>query len=344
MIKDYIRQFDFAQKLKYITRIKTYLSSEYKGEVCDDFSAPAVLDKKNGKDFVILNLTDIHFSDYDIRMPLGLAAAFTLRRLVRDVRPDLITVTGDIVCAASAYNSIRYLTDLFTSFGIPWAPVFGNHEDETNCDKNYLADIMMKSPCCLLRKGPSSMGVGNYIVVIADENGKPVETLFMTDSKHSQPDSSQAEWIISEGAKITDGEKSVFMHIPLPEYQAAYDAAFDTVSGKWREGFAAFGEQHEKICCERDKDGNPVYRGFLDKIRSVKGLKYVFCGHEHLNDWSVLYNGVRLTYTLKVGRGSGFRLNFNGGTVITVGDNGIKSIAHRSTRLLRFHNIEYFEL
>lgn len=122
---------------------------------------------------------------------------------------------------------------------------------------------------------------------------------------------------------------SVFFHIPLPEYQYAYDAAWDADKNTWREGSGGAGALHEKICCERDADGNPVQRGVFEALKDA-GTKYVFCGHEHLNDFSVLYEGVRLTYCLKVDKSSGYRPGFDGGTLITIGDGGVKNITHRT--------------
>lgn len=330
----YTKQLTSGLKKDCFLHRKRYLGQKFTGEVCGETAPVTALEKKSGKDFIILNFTDNHFSDYDIRLPLGLAAAHTMRRLVKKIKPDLITVTGDIVCAKSSYMSIRYFTDMMEEFGVPWAPVFGNHEDETNCDKNYLADIMRKGPRCLMQKGPSAMGVGNYIIKINDESGKTVETLFMLDSGHSQPGDAQVQWMIDSARGEDSGEKAVFMHIPLPEYQTAYDSAWDYDSRRWKDGFGAFGEQNERICCERDTEGNPVFRGFVDRISAeIPGVKHIICGHEHTNDWSVVYGGIRYTYTLKVGKGSGFRPGMNGGTVIRVSDSGISSIEHFSSGL-----------
>ena len=78
----------------------------------------------------------------------------------------------------------------------------------------------------------------------------------------------------------------------------------------------------------------------LEKLKEIPSLKHIICGHEHLKDFSILYNGVRLTYTLKVGEASGYRKEFNGGTVITIGDEGIKSIVNRTKRGKNFVNLD----
>ncbi len=333
----------FSFVVKDLLKIKECKNTKYTGVPFTKNEQPAVIGKPSDRDFVILNITDIHLSDYDYRLFTGIQAVRTVRKLVKDVKPDLITVTGDTVCAKSSRNYIVYFVSVMDSFGIPWAPVFGNHEDESNCDKNYLARAMMSSKTCLMQGGDPEMGVGNYIVRIVNESGNTVETIYMTDSGHSQPNEKVMKWLLDNADEGT-AESVIMMHIPLPDYQYAYEAAFDSEKNCWRDGFEAFGEQHERVCCERDKDGNPVDRGFFENAKKLPNLHHIFCGHEHLNNWSIFWKGVRLTYTLKVGKGSGFRWQFNGGTVITVGDNGISSIAHRTLRNGRFVNIEYKEI
>ena len=329
---------------------KETINGRFEGKTsCEKFNGGSfspknitVLEKKCGRDFVILNLSDPHFSDYDMRAVFALEAAASVKRLVSEIKPDLITVTGDMVCGASTVHSIKRFTDLMESTGVPWAPVFGNHDEEGNCDKNYLADIMLSSPRCLLKKGAPEMGVGNYIVCIAKPgtNGRNeiIEALIMMDSHRAQPNEKQAEWLIKSAAGIKGispkAEISLMLHIPLPEYQYAYTAAWDNSAGAWRNGFAAAGELHESICCERE-NGVPVQRGFFNAIKETGSTKFIFCGHEHMNNFSILYEGVRLTYTMKLGFGSGFQPGFNGGTVIRVSDNGISTITHRTLSRIR---------
>ena len=301
----------------------------------------ASLCKKPGKDFVILNLADIHFSDYGYRALYSLDGEKIIKRVVADAQPDLIILSGDIVCGDnnSTLFSIQRITDLMESFQIPWAPVFGNHDDEANCDLNFLADVMMSGPHCLLQKGDPALGVGNYIINIEekDENGsaKIVESLFLMDSHHSQPNEKQIEWFrwASDGINQATGssaEISLFMHIPLPEYQTSYDQAWDADAKKWREEYDAYGEWHETICCDRDAQGKPNDIGFFRAIKESGTAKYVFCSHDHMNDFSINYQGVRLTYCMKLGRSSGYQFGFNGATSIRVGDNGIGRIIHKT--------------
>ena len=297
--------------------------------------------KEPGKDYVILDLADIHFSDYGYRALYSLDGEMIIKRAVLDAQPDLIVLSGDIVCGDenSTIFSMERITDLMESFGIPWAPVFGNHDDESNCDLNFLSDIMMSSPHCLMKKGDPAMGVGNYIVNIAEKNAdgteKVVESLIFMDSHHSQPNERQIEWLrwAADGinrATNNGAEISLFMHIPIPEYQTAYDEAWDEDAKKWRDGYGAYGELHETICCDRDGEGNPRDIGFFSAVKETGTTRYIFCSHDHANDFSIDYQGVRLTYCMKLGRGSGYHFGFNGATTIRVGEQGVARITHKT--------------
>ncbi len=345
---DYIGSTGLKEAIDALKNKNDIMNSQFIGEVSDykwnenieySIDDTVVLKKEKDKDFTVLNLTDMHFADYDIRAFMAISTTAKIKTLVAEVKPDLITVTGDIVCSDSTYYAIRRFTDLMESFGIPWAPVFGNHDDEANCDSNFLADVMMSAPNCVMQKGDAEMGVGNYIINIAEENDdgslKVVESIIMMDSHNSQANEKQVAWYkwASDGInKLTDNtaEISLMFHIPLPEYQYAYDLAWDSDKNEWKDGYEAYGENNEKICCERDENGNPKQRGFFNVIKESGTTKYIFCGHEHLNNFSILYDGIRLTYTLKVGQGSGYDLRFNGGTEITVGDKGITRIQHKT--------------
>ena len=56
------------------------------------------LKKERGKDFVILNLTDTQLSDkeWEDGHKANAVLTHTVRSLVERVKPDLITVTGDL--------------------------------------------------------------------------------------------------------------------------------------------------------------------------------------------------------------------------------------------------------
>lgn len=342
-----------------------------KGEVNNEFwlsndeyrlENTATLQKEPGKDFKILNLADIQYNDVMDTFERSYTEE-TIRTLIEQEKPDLITLTGDQVWAAFQKQSQKDLIKLIDSFGIPWAPVFGNHDGEGNADKNWLADRYMEAENCLFKKGPNNIGgVGNYIVNIM-EGDKIVQSLIMIDSGTSRNYSAIAEeqkmyekainhetqeyilnddgsvktdvfgtsydfisesqiawykWAVEGAAKINGGkapESIAFFHIALPEFYNAYiqwkDSGYDSKIG--------FGEKRENVCCPS------VNTGMFDVMKELGSTKNVVVGHDHINNYSVLYEGIRLTYGLKTGDRCYANDDLNGGTVLTITDNGVKT-------------------
>ena len=354
-----------------------------KGEVSNEFwlstdtyrlEDTQVIQKEQGKDFKILNLADIQYSDVK---DIGKRSYTeeTIKTLIEQEKPDLILMTGDQTWTATQRSSIKSLIKFMDSFKIPWAPVFGNHDGEGNADKNWLADRYEESEYCLFKKGPNNIGgVGNYIINIM-EGDKIVESIIMMDSGvwRNYPDESEHfmysdalkndyegeeksknykeyklnddgtrqqaqygtgyefiaesqiawyKWAIEGAAKINGGtapESTAVFHIALPEYYEAYlqwlDSGFDPNMG--------FGEMREQVCCPL------INSGFFDVMKELGSTKNVLVGHDHINTFSVMYEGIRLTYGLKTGDRCYINDDLNGGTVLTLTDKGITNVEHK---------------
>ena len=84
-----------------------------------------ILQKRQGKDFIILNLTDTQLSneEWDEGHPNRKILEYTITELIQRSNPDLITISGDIAWAG---HDIAYdkFADFIESFHIPWAPIF----------------------------------------------------------------------------------------------------------------------------------------------------------------------------------------------------------------------------
>lgn len=322
-----------------------------------------ILQKEPGKDFKILNLADVQYSD---TLDIGKRAYTeeTIRKLIEQTQPDLITMTGDQTWTAMQKQSAKHLAAFMDSFKIPWAPVFGNHDGEGNADKNWLADQYMSSEYCLFKKGPNNIGgVGNYIINIM-EGDKIIQSLIMMDSGQGRsypedPDQTnpiymyadeldggeyvlnadgtrkqaqvgtdyefisetQVQWYkwAINGATAANGgetpESIVFFHIALPEYYYAYlqwkESGYDASMG--------FGEKREQVCCPK------VNTGLFAAMQELGSTKNVVVGHDHINTYSVLYEGIRLTYGLKTGDRCYRDEDLNGGTLLTISQDGVQT-------------------
>ena len=67
-----------------------------------------ILEKESGKDFIVLNLTDIHINTKDWREDNVIIEVlkYTVTELVNRTQPNLITVSGDLswACQLSSYR------------------------------------------------------------------------------------------------------------------------------------------------------------------------------------------------------------------------------------------------
>lgn len=299
------------------------------------------LNKSPERDFVILNLTDTHLtgSDWTGGSEHFAIVDKTIKELLERVRPDLITLTGDYSTEPYFIDLVRF-ADYMESFGIPWAPVWGNHDNSGGTEFiDHAADVFMAKPHCIFEKGNPSMGCGNYVIRI-HEDKKPVSALFMMDSHRGSIYPSQIRWFETHASALRKegcGDSAVLMHIPLTEFETAFDSALiggiaaassvdlpaSYTPGCWNAGFEnSFGIMREKVCPIEKNDE------WFDALKQSEIVKYLIAGHEHINNFAVTWQGIRLVYSLKTGFAAYGWMPFNGGSVIRLGTNGITSVSH----------------
>ncbi len=313
------------------------------------------LKKEPGKDFILLNLSDPQLGDGEWAdgHPNRRILEKTVEELVRRVSPDLITVSGDLAWAGNdlAYDMLAALLD---STGIPWAPMWGNHDNQGGAD--YIESVVKRyltHPLCLYERGPAGLGNGNFVIRI-EENGVPAAGILIMDSHDRAPYVNEKGEESSEWAKIlpeqivwyreqiaalaADGcrETALFMHIPIYAYREAHAAAekpgIDPKSvtpamadtpDVWNPGYeSSFGVRHEGIC------SYPADEGMFDAILELGSTKTLVAGHDHVNNTVIPYRGVTFVYSLKAGPGCYWEPTLNGGTVLRIGGDGVKSVEH----------------
>ena len=239
------------------------------GKVVSNQDYIVVLEKQADKDFVVLNFADIQLSEWDWRMHTQgeQTAVETMKRMVAEIRPDLITLTGDQTYGEEL--SWKKWIELLDSFEIPWAPTFGNHDNQENDVRiSYQAKMLSESKYCVYKNGPTNLGtnsngsqaIGNYIINVVEKNNgdfKVLNSLIMMNTRDNQSysgdkykdytdadrvnDSSYASWTEEQIAwykwaikgvqpygKDNKVESTVIMHIPNYAYIKAYEAAYNS--------------------------------------------------------------------------------------------------------------------
>ena len=311
------------------------------------------LQKQAGRDFTVLNVTDLHAyaSTFEEGNVTGKVMRYTMDELICRTSPDLITFGGDMT-TDNDIGVYRDFCDYMDSFGLPWAPVMGNHDNR--CGEELLpkvAELLLNSKNCLFEEGHPDLGCGNYVIGI--NRGKfPASALIFMDTgsyvgtkRKGDPDFSwgyvtglQLEWYRSQISQLKAAgyrDSALFLHIPIYGYEQAVDHVFtgDTHESdvfyvncpdefvRDKTGYR-FGVNYEIPACPAKDDG------MLDAIVETGHTKSVICGHNHINSASLMYRGVCLTYSMKLGNISHFRRQQNGGTVMKVTDHGITLPEH----------------
>ncbi len=332
-----------------LSQILTPLGVLFKTDEADYFTKWSVNDtfatadyielkKQKGEDFVILNLADVQLGDDEVYGNEGIYSEELIKKLVADHKPDLITLTGDNAWGALAYIE---LIELLDSFGIPWAPVMGNHDGQGCPSEFWVAYNFVQAENCIFQFGPENMGYGNYIINIT-ENGKIIHTLFMMDTHDSNTftleDGTEVEgydhlwenqqdwykWAV-EGIAETAGrtvESTVIMHIPVREYFDAWDSVSIEAEGY---EFGIIAPEYSDIAGGRrfeDCCASPVNNDFFGLCKELGSTKTMLVGHDHKNDFVVLHDGIKLAYCVKSGFGSYWREDMIGATTININSLG----------------------
>lgn len=334
------------------------------------------VDKKS--DFKILNLTDLQLSEGMSQKRINRTYKL-VRQLIQETNPSIVTFTGDNTWLKNSKKAVKRfvkeIDEICIEFDVPWAPILGNHDAESDVDGNWIFDEYLQAQNIIfnykenanrskdLAKGPINIsGVGNYVInvksAIDDEifhsmimmdthslgsystidsvniGSEKINLTGLNESEKSKlngwitKDSyifapsedvnnneytvvgtgydyikkNQIHWYeyMVKGLSEYNGtpvESTLFIHIPLPEYNMAAKIYEPINDGFTKDENGNFGMLREPIC-------SPYYNsGMFEKIVELNSTKNVICGHEHKNNFSVLYRGVRLTYATKTGDG-----------------------------------------
>lgn len=278
-------------------------------------SDPDEITPRVGKDgkFKILQLSDAHLATgtgicrdaittNNQEIPNCEADVHTLEfieTILDDEKPDLVILSGDQVEGPQSPDTQSTLFKLAAPLiarKIPYAAIFGNHDDEgsVSLSRSAQMSLLQTLPFSLSQPGPDHLsGVGNYHLEILapSPSHHSALTLYLLDSHSLTPDErhfkgydwlkdDQIAWFreTSQSLKKSHAKYShihldmAFIHIPLPEYGDHGKSGASVVKGgDWREAVTA-----------------PKYNsGFYDAL-AEEGVVAVGCGHDHVNDYCSL--------------------------------------------------------
>lgn len=258
-----------------------------------------------------------------------------IRQVVNNTKPDLILIAGDIVYGQYDHSGEAFgeLVKFFDGFGIPWAPVYGNHDAESNIGVLWQNEQLENAEHCLFKKGEVT-GNGNYTVGIR-QNGKLTRVFFMMDSNgcdnpgknsimHVMPGGigfmeDQVEWFTRQGAAIKeanpDANISFVFHIPFIVFNEAMASVPVGDMGLTAAGNENFGYlPYQK--CGADWDRN---HGIYNAIKDL-GTDSIMAGHWHTLSASVVYDGIRFMFGQKSSTYDSANYRTDDGTIVGTKD------------------------
>ncbi|MDD3193928.1 MAG: metallophosphoesterase family protein [Oscillospiraceae bacterium] len=278
----------------------------------------------DGKFRIILFSDTQDGTHYDPRTPAAINA------MVEREKPDLVLFDGDNVNRCGTPEEFCATLSAFVEplekRGIPWAHVFGNHDEERNpLTKQEQQAIYEKFPHCISKSAAGIHGVGNHVLPVKASRGDRIAfAVWGLDSN---------QYIRELGDEI--GYPGLEQDIRLPEplvRNCEYDIIrFDQIMWYYNsslelerhnggripaimyfhtclEEFMAItknpvftcmtGEHNEPIC------PGPVNSGMFAALLQRGDVKGVFCGHDHINTYEGTYCGIRLSFVDCIGFGT----------------------------------------
>ncbi|MBQ1210296.1 MAG: metallophosphoesterase [Clostridia bacterium] len=324
----------------------------------DAFGFDYVIDLNADRDFKILQLSDTQIIDSaQQRDPDRLGASGTefwapekmdervldqIRYLIQTNKPDLVIISGDTVYGEfdDAGTSFQALINCLEEQKVLWAPVYGNHDNESTKGVVWQSTLLENTDYCLFKRRHEIDGNGNYSIGIA-QNGELQRTIYMMDSNGcgatSDPEvtkrvgmsNNQIAWYraLALNANTVSGKtipSFIVCHIPPVQFHeaaqaACYQGATDSSSVTYTIGVdnvaqpGDFGTKGEQFKSAWTMKG-------LHEIMLEVGTDGMFVGHSHMNNTSVYYGGVRWTYALKTGQYDRYPTHQGGLTIELDGD------------------------
>ena len=262
--------------------------------------------------------------------------------------------------------AIRQVMDILSLFHTPIAAVFGNHDDEgTELTKLDQMDVYESYPTFIGCRGvvaektvdKTVINVGTYnLPVYADKCSDEVAfNIWCFDSGNYNPDNryggygyvfpEQLEWYVEKSNELKKANGGVpvpsiaFQHIIPPQIAEALQEVPEGTpgavdfAGKWYtlpEGTDLTKNHLSEAPCPPNLDFAPGYAE-VETMLAQGDVNAIFCGHDHINGFSVPYKGIDLVTSPGCTYGS-YNDDNRGFRLITIDKNN--PTAHESELLL----------
>lgn len=251
--------------------------------------------------FKIVQFTDIHEGpEKDKSIEL-------MNKVLKYEKPNMVVLTGDNIdgkCKTvdEVRQAINHIASPMESRKIPWAIVFGNHDDEHKVmSKEEMMKYYMTFKYNISQIGYKTFDrIGNYNILIeGSKDDTPKFNIYMIDSGTYAPSFiggyawiklTQICWYKKIALSLKQKYKRtipslMFFHIPLKKFKKAWEIGL--LSGERRE----------------DECGAKINLGIFNNLVNTGDVKGIFVGHDHLNNYCAIFNGIKLGYAGYTGYG-----------------------------------------
>ncbi len=276
---------------------------------------------KDGK-FKIVQFTDVHFKYGN---PASDVALERINQVLDAEQPDVVIFTGDVIYSAPADSGMLKVLEQVSKRKLPFVVTFGNHDDEQGLTRTQLYDIIRTVPGNLMPDRGTALSP-DYVLTVKSSSDpkKDAALLYCIDSHSYSPlkdvkgynwlTFDQINWYRQQSAayKAQNGGQPVpalaFFHIPLPEY---HEAVRD-------ENAALRGTRMEEACSPR------INTGMFAAMKEAGDVMGVFVGHDHDNDYAVMWKNILLAYGRYTGGNTVYNHLPNGARIIVL-DEGART-------------------
>ncbi|MDX8337733.1 metallophosphoesterase [Draconibacterium sp. IB214405] len=285
--------------MKKIALFLTILFCVYGFTQAQNSTNPELKFNAEGK-FKILQFTDIHFKYNSFRSD---SVLLLMKAAVNDEKPDLVVLTGDVVCSKHTKKAWLKLATIFTEAEVPWAVTLGNHDIEEELTGKEIMETICDLPYCITEDGPEEIsGNGNYVLKVRSHSSEKTEAVLYCIDSHSGLKKEaglgsydwikwdQVNWYREQSRKLTAENNGnpypalAFFHIPLPEYNQVWGME------------TTIGVKNEKVCSPDINSG--MYNAFVES----EDVMAMFVGHDHVNNYIGELRGICMVYGQATGR------------------------------------------
>ena len=176
------------------------------------------------------------------------------------------------------------------------------------------------------------------------KHGDTTTPCIVNDTRYDCIHKEQADWYDGEVERLNRCESTIITHMPINGFTYAFENYMDAVNKKEYERIKSY--KPIGPCRQEESCSGGVYdKAIYESIKKYNSTKNVIVGHDHINDFSLLYEGVRFTYAVKTGDGCYWKNDgtMNGATLLTINDKGVGKVSQHYWNPFTNQEIDYYE-